>query len=344
MQATQEIQRGLVKYPRLRENIWHLSPAAEKAMLVTGQGAFEVPTQEALRFLKMRPYCTGHYSVQEIARRSELPVAEVEEILRSLDEAGLIRPQSEPDPEVTPEEARDTLTRACRIWGQELQLGYIGNEFVEGKLSKTALLGWLIEMYHYIRDFPEAIAHGARFAKGELREVLIRYAAQERGHEGFVLRALMNLGLSRREIETSAPLVSTRTVGFLMRDLFEVEPSAVLMMAALVEAVEFDLDQFEEFENRIVAAYGIQKGALQPLFEHQRIDVEMGHSKLLAENLELVDIRERVKLDRVVYGLHDLKHGFDLQALEIVDYYGASPAGMPSGRTIPRQRMDAGAL
>jgi hypothetical protein len=70
--------------------------------------------------------------------------------------------------------------------------------------------------------------------------VLRRYADEERGHEGFVLQTLVNLGMSRVEVTTSIPLLSTRLVGFLMRELFELEPASTLMVAAVIEAQEFD--------------------------------------------------------------------------------------------------------
>jgi hypothetical protein len=95
------------------------------------------------------------------------------------------------------------------------------------------------------------------------------------------------------------------------------------MVAALVEAQEFNQAQIQAFQERVGELYGIPEDALGPLFEHQRVDVQMGHAELLAENLDLVEIQERRRLDRVVNGLHDLKHAFDLQGLEIKDYYCA---------------------
>jgi hypothetical protein len=111
------------------------------------------------------------------------------------------------------------------------------------------------------------------------------------------------------------------------------------MVAALVEAQEFNEAQIQAFQERVGELYGIRADALGPLFEHQRVDVQMGHAELLAENLDLVEIRERSRLDRLVNGLHDLKHAFDLQGLEIKDYYCAL-----EGKYFPRQPMTSRAI
>jgi pyrroloquinoline quinone (PQQ) biosynthesis protein C len=339
MLTTQTSTEQTAPYPRLRENLWHLDPAAGRALLITPEATFEVELPEAQRFLQMRSFCTGYHSAEEIAQLSGLPLEEVRSTLESLEAAQVLCAPPLPEGHLRPEEARQALLRVCHLWSEELRRSYVGNELAQGALPRTVLLGWLLEMYHYVRDFPDAITRAAGLAQGRLKEVLTRYAAQERGHEHFLVRTLMNLGLTREEIEASTPLVSTRLVGFLMRDLFELEPASALMVAALVEAQEFNAAQIQAFQERVGELYGLPEDALGPLFEHQRVDVQMGHAELLAENLGLVEIRESSKLDRVVNGLHDLKHAFDLQGLEIKDYYSVL-----GGKYFPRQPMTSRAI
>ena len=187
-------------------------------------------------------------------------------------------------------------------------------------------------MYHYIKDFPEAIEHAAQHADGRLRAVLERYAAQERGHEEYVLATLLNIGISRAEIESSIPLLATRLVGFLMRELFELAPWSVLPVAAMIEAQEFDDRQIETFKTNLSTRYGLSAAAFDPYFEHQRIDVGMGHAELLASHLELIGESDAQVLDEVTNKIHDLKHAFDLQGIEIKAYYGSL-----NGKYVPRQ-------
>jgi pyrroloquinoline quinone (PQQ) biosynthesis protein C len=289
----------------------------------------------ALQFLKMRSYCTGHHSIDSIAQKSGLAVEDVKALLGSLEPSGIVYFASGTEDRLPTGYVHDVLTRACRIWSDELRISYIGNEFAAGKLPKSVLIGWLIEMYHYIKDFPHAIEHGARHAKGKLKDVLDQYAAEERGHEGFVLETLVNLGISRAEVKTSIPLLSTRLIGFLMRELFELEPSSTLLVAAVIEAQEFVGDQIEAFKKQLQSHYDTDAKAFDPYFRHQQIDVNLGHAELLSTHLDLVEINDRRVLDQVVNKIHDLKHAFDLQGIEIKSYFTHL-----NGKYVPRQPVN----
>ena len=324
-----------LKYPKLRENIWHISSGSDTALLLTARASFEVDREDALKFIRIRSYCTGIHSIEDIASKSGVPVEDVNSILASLREAEVL---CSPSGNVEPpslDEIRRTLLTITNIWSDELRLGYIGNEFVKGGLSRTALSGWLVEMYHYIRDFPWAIEYAAdRTPPGKLRDVILNYANQEKNHEEFVVKTLINLGLTREEVVTSWPLVSTRTVALMMREMFAAEPVSVLLMAALVEAQEFREDGILSFKTRMQELYDLPLDTFNPFFEHQKVDVGMGHAELLQDNIELFDITDPKRLDYIVNRLHDLKHAFELQTDEVKSYYSKL-----DGKYFPRQPM-----
>jgi len=333
------LMKSLPSKPRLKENIWHIFPETEIAYLSTVADTYEVPRSAALAFLQMRSHCTGNNDVGEIVRRSSLDPDAVEQILTSLAPSGILYDPGEGEEQVSIGAVRSTLVAVCKLWGEELTRGYIGNKFANGMLPVSALVGWLLEMYHYIKDFPEAIKHAEVRAVGPLKDLLHEYSCQETGHEEFVLRTLEGLGLSRVEVANSIPLVGTRTVSFMMRSLVELNPSAMLLIAALVEAQDFDEKLIGQFTTALEQHYNIPASVFDPYFEHQRIDVKMGHAQLLENNLDLVDIDAQPLLDRVVNELHDLKHAFDLQGLEIEQYYGDL-----NGRYLPRQFMSFAAV
>ncbi|HEX4693574.1 iron-containing redox enzyme family protein [Sphingomonas sp.] len=318
--------------PRLRENIWQVTLDDPTAFVETPDGCFEVATPQALAFLRVRPHCTPHNSVAEIARRSGTATDDVAAMLAALRGIGVVGEGSGT--------VADRLARIVELWSGELARDFIGNALLVEGLPREVLVGWLLEMYHYVRDFPAAISVAADHAPvGPLQALLTRYAAEERGHEHFVLETLANLGLSRAEVVNSRPLVSTQLIGFLMRDLFATAPGAALLMAAMVEAQEVADEHIEEFQTAVEARYGLPPRALAPYFAHQAIDSQLGHQRLFADNPDCFDVRDETLLDRIVDGLHDLKHGFDLQALEIRRYYGASP-----GAYVPRQSMPMAAI
>lgn len=194
------------------------------------------------------------------------------------------------------------------------------------------MVGWLIEMYHYISDFPAAIDVAVNYADGELKTLLIKYANEERHHNIYVLRTLINLGIKEKEIQCSTPMLSTRLIGFIMRDLFQLCPSSVLLMAALVEANEIEEDQLNIFNDKMREYYSTPDQAFKPYFDHQKIDTKLGHVDLLKNNLHLLQFNNKQTRDLVLNKLHDLKHTFDLMSLEIESYYKEM-----AGKYFPRQ-------
>lgn len=320
-------------HPLLRENVWQISPGSPVSYVDTPDGTFEVATKYALAFLAVRSHCTPHNAVSDISRKSGVPEGAVVPMLQAIDGIGLLADGDEA-PNLPLEAVHARFRRIVTIWSEEIGRSFIGGALVNEDSPRDLLVGWLLETYHYVRDFPAAIAVGATHAQGPLKALLDRYAREETGHEVFVLRTLENLGLSRAEVEQSRPLVATRLISLLMRDLFAAYPCAVLLMAAMVEAQDPPEDQVAALQVQLCAQYGLAPGSLMPYFEHQAVDCALGHSRLLDDNINLFDITARSDLDRIADGLHDLKHAFDLQSLEIREYYGRL-----NGKYFPRQPM-----
>lgn len=286
---------------------------------------------------KIRSHCTGYNSIADISKKSGVDAIKVESIIESLSEIGIIHPSEES--EETNEVVNKKFMNLCEIWAEELKINFIGNKLMEGKLPKEVLIGWLIEMYHYISDFPSAIDVAVSQAEGELKTLLCKYANEERHHNVYVLRTLNNIGITEEEVKSSTPMLSTRLIGFIMRDLFQLCPSSVLLMAALVEANEVEEDKLDVFNEKMKEHYNTPDKAFKPYFDHQDIDAKLGHINLLKENLHLLQFDSKKTRDLVVNKLHDLKHAFDLMGLEIEDYYKDM-----AGKYFPRQPIYFGAI
>ncbi len=323
---------------RLRENVWHVYREGDRSYFQTTDGTFEVPTSEALEFIKIRPHFSGCTTLDEIAARSGVPKQRVADIARSLDEAQLFQGSVASDDERA---VRERLSKVTAIWSKELTSLYIANKLLANDYSKTILVGWLCEMYHYVKSFPAVIQVAADGCQDpETRAIIQEYANQERGHEGFVLQTLVNLGLKEQEVRRSNPLPSTQLITFLMRKLFEISPTMVFAMASLVESQEWDDSNSEAFKQQMGEKFGISADALTPFLMHQKIDTEMGHGTLLARHLQRIDVSNLERFSEAINVLHDLKHAFELQTAEIESYYG----GDLQGRYMPRLAMEAAAL
>ena len=320
----------------LRENLWEIRPDDLSSYVETPDGIFEIDTASALQFQRVRAHCTGHNSVDMIAARSGLSVDDVLGVLEAAEMVGMRVSGCT----IAPEDRSTRLKRIVEMWAEELKRSFVGNRLLDPEAGPRLLKGWLLETYHYVADFPEAIALAAeRTQSVELRQLLQRYTYEERGHERFVLNCLVRLGFDAEEVRQSSPLLSTQLIAIKMRDLFLIEPSSVLLMAAMVEAQEFDSSDVVSLQREIEAHHGIPEGALAPFFEHQRIDFELGHHLLLDNNISLLSTSNAATTDLMVNALHDLKHAFDLQNIEIAQYYGSA-----EGQYIPRQPLTMAAL
>jgi pyrroloquinoline quinone (PQQ) biosynthesis protein C len=320
----------------LRENLWEIRCDDPVSYVETPDGLFEVDTDLAVFFQRVRSHCTRYSTMDSISSRSGVPAKDVESVLASIGGIGLII-----DGNAQLNRTRfEVVKRAVDMWASELQRDFIANCLLEDGCDRRLLEGWLLETYHYVKDFPEAIAEAASQAtSSELRYVLMRYADQERGHESFVLDCLTRIGFGCDEVRESRPLLSTQLVAHKMRDLFRVDPSAALLMAAMVEARDFEPSNANELREEIELHHGLPANALQPYFDHQRIDFQLRHHALLEDHSGLLNLHDDTLLDAMIDGLHDVKHAFDLQGIEICSYYRPD-----RGNYVPRQPMSFAAL
>jgi hypothetical protein len=332
MASSQPSRSNSCSYPRLRENVWWIDPTAASARLRTSKNQYEVPTEDALMFLKMRRYCTGHHTVEDVARRSEIPCDKVVAILNSLQSVDLLYPDNEALEHIDLDAVRDTLVRACDLWATEVAWILLGRELMREELTQEVLLGGLVEAYHETREFSDALASGARRLHGGLGEVVARCAAEREGLDRYYLRTLVNLGLSEHEVKTSVPLLATRLVGFLVREMLELEPVTALLAVSVVGARHLANEEIEALRTQLRAKYDVDPSALEPYFALQSRETDIGHQRLLADHCHLVDIDDLARLDSISNKVHDLIHAFILQSQEIKSYHSKQ-----NGNYFPRQ-------
>lgn len=321
--------------PKFRHNLWTSyedNPAI--TILSFSQGEYEVPTSAANKFIKIRSYCTGYNDVADIAEKSRLSVAEVLSIIQPLIDIDMLHRSFKSCHELSHEIVLATLMDAARIWGEQLADTSISREIFLGKTSKNVLLGWLLETYHYVKEFPQALDIAASAASGELKTVLEQYAKQERGHEEFIAKCLVKAGLSHKEIAESIPLVSTRLINLLLKEIFGLEPLSALVIASIVEASEFDDDNASFVAREIAMKHQLPVDLFDTFLQHIAIDDKFGHQKLFNKHKNLFMHIDKSTLHDIVNKTHDIKHAFDVQKLEIKEYYDKL------GNYFPRQRVD----
>ncbi|HRG64135.1 MAG TPA: hypothetical protein PLP75_14080, partial [Burkholderiales bacterium] len=230
---------------------------------------------------------------------------------------------------------RDKLENACIMWGEQLHDTHILNDILSGECSFHQFQGFLLETYHYIKMFPDVLSYAERCAQlPELKELLHNYTQQEIGHEGFVLSALMDTGVTFAEVEASVPLVSTQNILNLLKELFVDYPWTPLFVAKVIEEGDFSSMVVEITGNKLKEIYDITYNPLVHLYNHAEIDFQLRHFFILDNNKHLIELIEKQDIHDILNRIHDIKHAFDLQKLEIKDYYSHP------GNYFPRQKVD----
>lgn len=324
------MQKNYQTSPKFVHNLWTTNEDGEHYLRFTG-GLYEVEQGDAQDFYKIRGYCTGHNTIADIAKKTNVPVQRIEEMVTSLSDIGMLRNEKKPHNE----DILEKTIQACEMWAEQVEETHLFNKFLYGDTHRNVLTGFFIETWHYIKAFPDIINVAIKSTDNpELQSVLMTYKLQETGHESFILETLIKLGIKQEEVENAIPLVSTLNLINMMKALFITHPSTVFLIAKVIESHDFDEAEVKNAIQDINSHYDLQPGTLEPFFKHSQIDYELGHSRLLDDHLHLVTLANMEETSFILNALHDIKHAIDLQCLEIEEYYSKE------GNYIPRQRVD----
>ena len=317
-------------FPKFVHNLWTTNEDNEHYLRFAA-GLYEVEKEDAQDFYKIRAYCTGHHTVDEIAHKTDVPARRIQDMVASLHEIGMVRIEEQPADDAL----LDKTIQACEMWAEQVEETHLFNKFLYGDTHKNVLIGFFIETWHYIKAFPDIINTAIDNTDNpQLKKVLICYKQQETGHESFILSTLLKLGMKQAEVESAVPLVSTLNVIHMMSELFRRHPGTVFLIAKIIESHDFDQAEVTNAIEEITRHYDLVPGTLEPFFQHSQTDYELGHSRLLDEHRHLVSPGDIEQTSFILNAIHDIKHAIDLQCLEIEEYYSKT------GNYIPRQRVD----
>ena len=323
--------KSFLQYPKLRHDLWYLyKDQPDSYRLVVPGSIYEVPLLEAEKFLKIRPFCTGHNDLEEISLRTKVSIEEIETMVVSLETFGILHHPIEKWDDVSKELVISRLEEACLAWRDQLKETYIAKHIMNLQSSPPIVLGWLLETYHYIKNFPFALQSAVENANNlKLKGFLRRYMDQEKGHEIFIEKCLIKTGFSSQEIRTGNCLVSTKFINRQMIEMFAFEPLSVLPVSLMIESLEFDEEELSNSYEDAALYYGFDPSTFEGFLQHMKLDFEMGHGNIFSDNKELLNELPYEKLNDVVNSLHDLKHCFDLQSMEIQKHFSKNGTYMP---------------
>lgn len=323
--------KDFTEYPKLRHDLWYSYKDQPGIfhLIVPGQ-MFEISSIDAKKFLKIRPYCTGHHDINEISKRSKVSAKEIRKMITSLSEVGVLHHTFSADDKLDSTIVCRRLEEACLAWRDQLKQTYIANDILKCNSSPIIVKGWMLETYHYIKQFPYAILAGVnKINDPNFNEFLKTYATQEKGHEIFIEKCLIKMGFSKEEIRTGNCLVSTQLIHKQMVEMISNEPLSILPISLMIESLEYDEEELQHSYEDIAVYYGFIPTTFEDFLKHMKIDFQLGHGFIFQKYQEYLQTLSINQLNVLVNSLHDLKHCFDLQSMEIKAHYGKKGTYMP---------------
>lgn len=324
------------EYPRLRHCTMLDMGAGTPLRLIVGEEYFDLSEEEGARddFLRLKSLLDGRHSLDEIAARTGLPMADVRGVVAALGACGLLRQEARlalvPAAELLPR-----LKATLAMWRRQIGYHKLFEGLVEGRLRREVLQGLFIETYHVVRLAAQHIATAVAAAEDpRLRDMLSAYLADELGHEGMLLETCVNLGCRRAHVTAAHPTVGTLSLVNMLCDLGRRDTLAYIAGTTLFEALPGDELEGEAGVAALAAGYGVPRAAFGPALRHLQMDAGAGHSSLLDQALDGADALPAERVHNIVNMLHDLKHAYDLHHDQILHYYG------DISNYIPRPRVD----
>jgi len=167
---------------------------------------------------------------------------------------------------------RELMPSRVRLYSTRLM-----KEVEDGTLPLSVYKGFVQETYHYVKHTTRFFVAAASRMPEEYersRKDLIEYAADESGHEVYLLNDLKALGMSPEEVKRSEPLIETEALtGFHYYLAMFGNPVGIWGNVYAVEG--FSNDKSSKAAETLMSSLHLPKAAVSFLVSHGKFDV--GH-------------------------------------------------------------------
>jgi len=176
-------------------------------------------------------------------------------------------------------------------------------------VSRGLYLAYLAEAYHHVKETCPLLGRALSRCGDQdtvLREALIDYIAEERGHEAWILDDIDALGGSSAKVLADGPSPAVEVlVAYVAHAIDSHGPHAMLGMVHVLEGLSVDLAEIAAGSIARTLAVDPSKGGFRYLTSHGAVD--QAHVRFFADLLDKVDRREDqnriIHTAAVVYGL-----------------------------------------
>jgi len=197
---------------------------------------------------------------------------------------------------------------------------------LRGDVSRELYLAFLGQAYHHVKHtVPLLMACGGRLPDrlDALRDAIVRYVAEEHGHEQWILDDIRAAGGDAESVRAAVPAAATELmVAYAYHTIDRIDPVGFFGMVLVLEGTSVALA--ERAADAMQASLDLPRAALRYLYSHGAVDQDhIGFLRGLLDQLD--DPRDRDAVEhaaRRFYGLY-------------ADVFRTLPAESMSARPLP---------
>lgn len=239
------------------------------------------------------------------------------------------------DDTMTPDAFMNSFQQQCAFYRHELFAQPFWHKLRIGEASRNVVLGWGIEMYHYVSAANEHMAVSVAHCRENIkwRHWLARHYVEEHNHDAMFLAGLVACGFEKNHINCAPALPGTRAlIDFLYElassDTFGYAATFGVMQTATEDTTELAINAFYDMLN---GYYPYADGVFTSFRNHALVDVGLDHQTLVIEHMcrESFDILSADAIIRASRAVRDVTEHFMLFFENILDYYGDEDAPIP---------------
>lgn len=181
----------------------------------------------------------------------------------------------------------DAYFRECRFRAREIFVQPFWDILMSGRATRSLVLGWGMEFYHYVEGANEHMAAGVAHCRRdpELRRWMAEHYAEEYNHSEIFLQGLISCGLDREQVLEASPLPSTRALINYLTELASSDTMAYAGAFGVMQAAGEDTthESINRLYDELSGFYPFAVGLFDAIRKHALIDVDLGHQTLLLE-------------------------------------------------------------
>ena len=230
----------------------------------------------------------GSLTLGQLARRHDLDVDELVAALEILREDKYLIDATAPLRAPTQQSFIDAVFEEARFWNANMYAQPLFKPLFNGEASRSLVLGWGLEYYHFVESANEHMAMGVGYCRKNhrLRELMIEHYIEEWNHSEIFLTGLVKSGLDRDMVMSSIPLVATRALIDYLNELAYEHPLAYSACYGIMQSGNEATTALEvnEFYDRLKEHYPYAEGMLDGVRKHALIDVGLDHHKTPLEH------------------------------------------------------------